>query len=137
VNPCEDCYSTNLSHGTHAAMLEHGGQRIPYRWHGWLCLACGARHYADAEEQERIRGWLYSTRESIDAGVNPALVKRLRSATGLRPCDGDRLFLLPTRSFQHFEKGDDVPNICVVRTLAFMRKHPEMIPEFRRVHVQR
>ena len=27
INPCEDCYSTNLSHGTHAAMLEHGGQR--------------------------------------------------------------------------------------------------------------
>ena len=132
---CEDCYSTNLSHGTHAAVLEHDGYRIPYRWRGWLCQACGARRYADAEEQARIRDWLYSARESIDAGVNPAVVKRLRRATRLRPHDADRLFLLPKRSFSRYEKGKDVPHICVVRLLACMGLHPEMIPEFRRVHV--
>jgi HTH-type transcriptional regulator / antitoxin MqsA len=128
---CPMCGGAELVHDTRDVLYTYKSRTMTIKTiEGDFCPAC------NEVVLDRLNGDRYSTeirafkrQVNEEIGVDPVFIAKVRKKLDLDQKEAGRIFGGGDNAFSRYERGRAKPPVALVKLLAILDKHPELISE--------
>ncbi|WP_320195174.1 type II TA system antitoxin MqsA family protein [Agrobacterium rosae] len=130
---CPACDGADLTHETRDLVYSYKGRTTTVAdIEGDFCPTCDEAVFDRLNGDrygEAIRNFQRQVNEEI--GVDPVFIANVRKKLNLDQKEAGRIFGGGVNAFSRYERGQAKPPISLVKLLAILNKHPELLSEVR------
>jgi HTH-type transcriptional regulator/antitoxin MqsA len=128
---CPVCGCAELCHETRDLAFTYKGKTMTIKAiEGDFCPACD-EVILDRLNGDRYGAEMRSFKRQIneEIGVDPKFIAKVRKKLDLDQKEAGRIFGGGDNAFSRYERGSAKPPVALVKLLALLDNHPELIPE--------